>query len=68
MTGDAASEEPPEGQLVWQENERGLHLTLRVGGRLFRASGVTAESVLQTMVVILSDASRSADREGEGEK
>lgn len=42
-------------RLLWQENERGLHLSLRVSGDTYSATGVTIESVLEVMILELAD-------------
>jgi hypothetical protein len=44
-----------EGRLVWKENERGLHLSLKVLDETYSATGVTVESVLEVLVLELAD-------------
>jgi hypothetical protein len=43
------------GRLTWTENERGLHLTLRILDETYSATGVTMESALEVMVLALAD-------------
>jgi hypothetical protein len=43
------------GRLTWNENERGLHLTLRILDETYSATGVTMESALEVMVLALAD-------------
>lgn len=43
-------------RLMWQENERGLHLRLQVLGDTYSASGVSLETTLEVLVLELADA------------
>lgn len=42
-------------RLLWRENDRGLHLSLRVLDETYSATGITIESVLEVMVSELAD-------------
>lgn len=43
-------------RLVWQENERGLHLRLQVLEAAYSATGVSIETALEVLVLELADA------------
>ena len=42
-------------RLVWNENERGLHLSLQILDETYSATGVTVESALEVMVLALAE-------------
>jgi hypothetical protein len=44
-----------EGRLFWQENDRGLHLSLNVLDETYSATGITMESALEVLVLELAD-------------
>jgi hypothetical protein len=44
-----------DGRLVWKENERGLHLSIEILGERYSATGITAESALEVLVLELAD-------------
>jgi len=44
-----------EGRLLWRENERGLHVSLKVLDDTYSATGVTPESALEVLALELAD-------------
>jgi hypothetical protein len=42
-------------RLEWKENERGLHLSLKILDETYSATGITVESALEVLVLALAD-------------
>lgn len=43
------------GRIQWEEYDRGWHITIQILDHTYSATGITEDSVLETLVLALSD-------------